>query len=202
MADIHSGQRRKRHKIFKNWNRDKCQQALNGLFNVVAESNDSLFVFALIYPIKGGSSMIVTKRKAYMAILCDTIFNFTQLGVSPRYTFDADKAVGNNQAVIQHWARSAFLGSERQLMYTLSVARRSGARAAFVKQGSHVCLELSDFVAFVVARELYCWQNRRQPEYLSSQLGNVYYSWPDAEGYARERIRGIPRNQIFPSMVQ
>ena len=64
MADIHSGQRRKRHKIFKNWNRDKCQQALNGLFNVVAESNDSLFVFAPIYPIKGGSSMIVTKRKA------------------------------------------------------------------------------------------------------------------------------------------
>ena len=51
-----------------------------------------------------------------MAILCDTIFNFTQLGVSPRYSFDADKAVGNNQAVIQHWARSAFLGSERQLI--------------------------------------------------------------------------------------
>ena len=79
MADIHSGQRRKRHKIFKNWNRDKCQQALNALFNVIAESNDSLFVFAPIYPIRSGSSMIATKRKAYMAILCDTIYNFTQL---------------------------------------------------------------------------------------------------------------------------
>jgi len=199
MADIHSGHKRGRHKIFANWNRDKCEQAVNGLFNVVAESSDSLFVFALIYPIGRGSSMIGTKRKAYMAILCDTIYHFTQIGVSPRYTLDADKAVGDNRAVIQHWARSAFLGSERQLMYLYLSHGVPIPEPQFVKQGSHVCLELSDFIAFVVARELYCWQNRRQSEYLSSQLGKVYYSWPDAEGYGRDRMKGVPKDRIFPS---
>ena len=202
MADIHSGQRRKRHKIFKNWNRDKCQQAVNGLFNVIAESNDSLFVFAPIYPIRSGSSMIATKRKAYMATP-DAIRSTTSRSLAFRLAILLmQQAVGNNRAVIQHSARSAFLGSERQLMYRDPSHGVPVPEPQFVKQGSHVCLELSDFVAFVVARELYCWQNRRQSEYLSSQLGNVYYSWPDAEGYARERIRGIPRNQIFPSMVQ
>jgi hypothetical protein len=198
MADLHSGQKRKRHKIFADWDREKCAQAVNGLFNIIAESNDSLFVFALIYPI-GGSSMIEAKRKAHMAILCDTIYNFTQLGVSPRYTFDADKAVGSNRSVIQHWARSAFLGSERQLMYLYLCHGVPVLEPQFVKPGSHICLELSDFAAFVVARELHCWQNRRESEYPSSQFGNVYYSWPDKEGCARERIRGVPRDRIFPT---
>ena len=71
----------------------------------------------------------------------------------------------------------------------------------FVKQGSHICLELADFIAFVVARELYCRQKGRQSEYMSSQLGKVYYSWPDAAGYARERTVGVPKDRIFPSIA-
>ncbi len=201
MADIHSGQKRQRHKIFSSWTRDKCEQALKDLFSVVAGSNDSLFVFALVYPMSGASPMIVTKRKAYMAILCDTIYHFTQLEASPRYTFDADKAVNDNRSVIQNWARSAFLGSERQLMYLYLCHGVPVPEPQFVKQGSHIGLELADFVAFVVARELYCRQNGRQSEYMSSQLGKVYYSWPDTGGYARERTVGVPKGRIFSSIA-
>jgi hypothetical protein len=71
----------------------------------------------------------------------------------------------------------------------------------FVKQGSHVGLELADFVAFVVARELYCWQTGRHSEYMSSQLGKVYYSWPDAGDYARDRTVGVPKDRMFPSIA-
>ena len=172
-----------------------------GLFSVIAEPNHSLFVFALIYPSTDRAPMIATKRKAYMALLCDTIYNFTQLEVSPRYTFDADKAVGDNRAVIQHWARSAFLGSERQLMYLYLCHGVPVPEPQFVKQGSHVCLELADFVAFTVARELYCWQNDRRSERTSSQFGKVYYSWLNSEGYARERTTGVPKERVFPGLA-
>ncbi len=201
MTDIHSGQKRQSHKIFSRWTRDKCEQALKDLFRVIACSNDSLFVFALVYPMSTAASMIVTKRKAYMAILCDTIYNFTQLEASPRYTFDADKAVDDNRVVIQNWARSAFLGSERQLMYLYLCHGVPVPEPQFVKQGSHVGLELADFVAFVVARELYCWQNGRHSEYPTSQLGKVYYSWPDTGGYARDRTVGVPKDRMFPSIA-
>jgi len=201
MTDIHSGQKRQNHKIFSTWTRDKCEQALKDLFRVIACSNDSLFVFALVYPMSTAVSMIVTKRKAYMAILCDTIYNFTQLEASPRYTFDADRAVDDNRVVIQNWARSAFLGSERQLMYLYLCHGVPVQEPKFVKQGSHVGLELADFVAFVVARELYCWQKGRHSEYPTSQLGKVYYSWPDAGGYARDRTVGVPKDRMFPSIA-
>jgi hypothetical protein len=121
------------------------------------------------------------------------------LGVSPRYTFDADKAVGDDRAVIQQWARNAFLGSERQLMYLYLSHGLPVPEPEFVKQGSHICLELSDFVAFVVAREVFCWQNNQQSDYLSSDFGKVYYSWPDATGYTRERTIGVPKERIFPN---
>ncbi len=201
MAEIHSGQKRQRHEIFSRWTRDKCEQAVKDLLSVIAGSNDSLFVFALVYPMSRASPVIMVKRKAYMAILCDTIYHFTQLEASPRYTFDADKAVGDNRAVIQNWARSAFLGSERQLMYLYLCHGVPVPEPQFVKQGSHICLELADFVAFVVAREVHCWQNNRQLEHRSSQLGTVYYSWPDASGYARERMVGVPKDRIFPSIA-
>ena len=141
--------------------------------------------------------MIVTKRKAYMSVLCDTIYNFTQIETSPRYTFDADKAVDGTGPVIQNWARSAFLGSERQLMYLYLCHGIPVLEPQFVKPGSHVGLELADFVAFVVARELYCWQKRLPSEYKSSELGKVYYSWPDGGGYTRERTIGVLKDQIF-----
>ena len=198
MADIHSGQKRQRHNIFSTWTHDKCEHALRGLFSVFAESNDSLFVFVIVYPMVGPSSMIMTKQKAYMAILCDTIYNFTQIEASPRYTFDADKAVADTRPVIQNWARSAFQGSERQLMYLYLCHGVPVPEPQFVKQGSHIGLELADFVAFVVARELYCWQQRRRSEYTSSQLGKVYYSWLDAGGYARERTVEVPKERILP----
>lgn len=131
MTDIHSGQKRQSHRIFSSWTRDKCEEALKDLFRVIAGSDDSLFVFALVYPMSAAASMIATKRKAYMAILCDTIYNFTQL----------------------------------------------------------------------VARELYCWQTGRYSEYMSSQLGKVYYSWPDAGDYARDRTVGVPKDRMFPSIA-
>jgi hypothetical protein len=197
MTDLHSGQKRQCHDIFSTWSRDKCEQARKALCNIIADSNDSLFVFVVVYPMSRGSSMIVTKRKAYMAVLCDTIYNFTQIETSPRYTFDADKAVDGTGPVIQNWARSAFLGSERQVMYLYLCHGVPVLEPQFVKPGSHVGLELADFVAFVVARELYCWQKRLPSEYKSSELGKVYYSWPDAGGYTRERTIGVLKDQVF-----
>jgi hypothetical protein len=201
MAELHSGQRRQRNPMFMNWSREKLGRAKAAMSEAISEANDSLFVFALVYPLDRGSSIASTKRNAYMAVLCDTIYNFTQLGVSPHYTFDAEKPVGDNRVVIQQWARNAFLGSERQLMYLYLSHGVHVPEPEFVKQGSHICLELSDFVAFVVAREVFCWQNNRQPDYLSSDLGKVYYSWPDATGYARERTIGVPKERIFPAIT-
>jgi hypothetical protein len=201
MTELHSGQRRQRHPIFANWSREKLDRAKATMSAAISETNDSLFVFALVHPIVRGSSLATTKTKAYMALLCDTIYNFTQGGVSPHYTFDADKAVGDNRAVVQQWARNAFLGSERQLMYVYLSHGIPVPEPAFVKQGSHICLELSDFVAFVVAREVFCWQNSRQSDYLSSDLGKVYYSWLDATGYSRERTVGVPKERIFPAVT-
>ena len=69
MTELHSGQRRQRHPIFANWSREKLDRARATMSAAISEANDSLFVFALVYPIDRGSSLAWTKRKAYMALL-------------------------------------------------------------------------------------------------------------------------------------
>ena len=196
MSDLHSGQNRKEHPIFAQWNREKITDAIDSLFKLIEDANTELFVFALVY-LAGNLPMLEVKRKAYMAILCDTIYHFTGLEVSPTYILDAEKKVHGDATAIQDWARRAFLGSERQLLYTYLCHGVPVPEPTFVPPGSHPCLELADFVSFVVARELFCYQRRRSSEYPTERLGKVTYSWVSPAGYTSSRTQGLPCQTII-----
>jgi hypothetical protein len=88
-------------------------------------------------------------------ILCETIYGLTDRNVSPTLIFDAEKNLKRGTAAVQAWARRAFLGSERQLLYLYLCHGIRVPEPRFVKPGSHSCLESADFVSFVVARELF-----------------------------------------------
>src|SRR5262249_44703802 len=56
MTELHSGQGRQRHPIFASWSREKLDRAKATMSATISEASDSLFVFALVYPIDRGSS--------------------------------------------------------------------------------------------------------------------------------------------------
>lgn len=130
MTDLHSGQKRKRHPIFANWNREKVAYAVHSLFHLIESANKELFVFVLIYLGNTPAPILQVKTKAYMALLSDVIYTFTQTGVSPRFVLDAEKNVHGETTVIQNWARRAFLGMRTTAPVRLFLSRRSCAGAA------------------------------------------------------------------------
>ncbi len=98
---------------------------------------------------------------------------------------------------MQAWARHAFLGSERQLLYLYLCHGIPVPEPRFVKPGSHPCLELADFVSFVVARELFRYGLGLPTEYSTSRLGKVRYSWTDPNGYTSSGRIGLPCDKIL-----
>lgn len=197
MTDLHSGHKRKRHPIFALWDREKVAYAIRSLFQLVESANKELFVFVLIYLGNTKGRILQIKTKAYMALLLDMIYTFTRTGVSPSFVLDAEKNVHGETTVIQNWARRAFLGSERQLRYVYFCHGVPVPEPQFVRPGSHPCLELADFVSFVAARELFCYQKQRGSEYPTEQLGRVVYSWVNSQGYTGWGGRSLPCQRIL-----
>jgi hypothetical protein len=196
MKEIWSGHRRQNHSVFKEWKRETIEHAIAGLARIIREANTELFVFVSVYVADSQMHKSILKRKALMFLMVDTMYNFTRLETSPHYVFDADRNVESAE-VIQDWARRSFLGTERQLLYLYLSHGVPVPEPKFVKQGSHACLELADFVSFIAARELFSYWEHEPPEISTESLGEVYYSWVNSVGQPALRRSRIPSAEIL-----
>ena len=88
--------------------------------------------------------------------------------------FDADRPVSGEYA-IQSWATDSFGGLQRTLLYPFLAKGIPIPEPRFVRPGSHPCLELADFVSFVVARYLWQLHQGKEIEFQPARLGKVFY---------------------------
>lgn len=173
MTEAWSGQQRRHHAIFNQWSRDEVVALVDGLFDLLARLSKDLFIFniSLKYQTITESEL---RNVAYLSLVADLIDGFTEKGFQPHLFFDADRPVDAEYA-IQGWARECFGGLQLTLLYPFLAKGIAIPEPRFVKPGSHPCLELADFVSFVVARYLLRRQLGKPIEFDPSRLGKVFY---------------------------
>ncbi len=114
----------------------------------------------------GNAPMYILNEKqlrdyAYQLLVLNVIDEFTEKGAQPHILFDAEKH-SSFKKVVQAWARDSFQSGQRHLLYTFVARGIEIPEPQFVTPASHPCLELADFVSYVVARcYLRRWQQRR-----------------------------------------
>ncbi|MCA1738452.1 MAG: hypothetical protein LC740_06380 [Actinobacteria bacterium] len=102
------------------------------------------------------------------------IYAATKDRIQPSFVFDSEKDSEANN-VIYGWAQDAFYGSRLNLLHAFLARGLEIPEPMFVRPGSRPCLEVADFVSYVVAR--YCFRKlKNQPIDLDPELlGPVYY---------------------------
>lgn len=196
MTELHSGQRRRRHTVFQSWSQAKCEGAVGEMFKLLRDSSNIFkFITASVQP--PTTSFAEIKRKTYVILLSDLIFNFTKLGFAPDFFFDAERAVPRDSDVIQQWARAAFTQSQRQLLYLFISHGIPITEPLFVQPGSLPPLEVADFVSFVVAREFFCRQLGKPIDYRSAELGDTNIGWLSPHTYSPATRRLVPWDDLL-----
>jgi hypothetical protein len=198
MKDIVSGNQRSKHSIFKEWHKEKVDQLICDLFTLLERSSNDLFIFNVSFSSRNSLPDEDLKRDCYISLIADLIYGFTQSGFTPVLHFDSEKEFKGIEPVIHGWARDAFLGPQRSLLYSFLSHGLPVPEPVFVKPASHPCLELADFVSYIIARNHYCHLNKLVCEYPTEKLGKVFYSWLRRDhNYGRDRRVGFPWNEIY-----
>jgi len=198
MKDLHSGHNRRTHPVFASWGRPKVEQFVNDLFSLIAAHSDDVFTFSVSFSAAPGGPNCDAKRDCYIALLADVIYGFSKTGYTPILQFDSEKRFSGLGPIVHGWARDAFQGTQRELVYSYISHGLPVPEPLFVQPASYPCLEVADFVSFVVARGHHCQMMGKQSEYPTERLGRVFYSWLRRDGnYGRERLVGFPWHEIY-----
>jgi hypothetical protein len=198
MKDLHSGHRRNKHHVFHSWERAKVEAMVDDIFALIARSAKDVFTFNVSFSSTIDQDIARLKQDCYLALAADVIYGFSKMGFTPLLKFDSEKEVVGLGPVIHGWAREAFQGAQRELAYAFISHGLPVPEPEFVKPASHPCLELADFVSFVVARGHHCKMKGKEPDYQSERLGSVFYSWLRKDGhYGRDRRAGFPWEEVY-----
>ncbi|MEZ5385755.1 MAG: hypothetical protein R3F13_09590 [Prosthecobacter sp.] len=198
MKDLHSGDNRRRHPLFRSWNRSKIEDLVSALFELIERNSNAVFTFNVSFFRAATRSIDALKLDCYVALLADVIYGFSKKGCSPILSFDSEKEFKGIGPVVHGWARSSFQTSQRKLLYSYISNGLPVPEPQFVEPASHPCLEIADFVSFVVARGHHCQMKGIQSEYPTEKLGRVFYSWLRKDGnYGRDRLIGFPWHELY-----
>lgn len=190
MKELWSGQQRRKHKVFCHWNFDKVKCVIDRLFQLIQSHAEYLFMYNIAWTAKGSkkgfnpiSALERPQDNAYILLIMYVIHELTTKKAQPILKFDAEKQTQADQ-VIQGWARDAFSGSQHCLIYPFLTNGIEVEEPKFVQPASHACLELADFISFIVARFYFNrWKGKKTEEILDPcNLGKVTYLSCDKNG--------------------
>ena len=173
MTEAWSSEKRRRHPIFKEWSIGRVVGLIDSLFELLASLSDDLFIFNVSLT-NLPATQTELRDLAYISLVAELIDGFTATGFQPHLRFDADRPVTGEYA-IQSWATDSFGGLQRTLLYPFLAKGIPIPEPRFVRPGSHPCLELADFVSFVVARYLWQLHQGKEIEFQPARLGKVFY---------------------------
>ncbi|WP_066376117.1 DUF3800 domain-containing protein [Anabaena sp. CA = ATCC 33047] len=183
MKELWSGEHRKKHRVFSDWDFEKVRFAVQGLFQLIQNHAEYLFMYNIALTVKGSMKGFKSKPalerpqdNAYILLITYVINELTTKKAQPVLQFDAEKQTKAAQ-VIQGWAREAFLGSQHCLLYPFLAKGIEIPEPIFVQPASQPCLELADFISYIVARfYLKKWQGKEIEEVLDTRnFGKVMY---------------------------
>ena len=203
MKDLCSEHNRKRHKIFHNWENPKVHDAVRRLFQLMKETNN-IFIYNVAFTDQRNEGSIKEKKireelrnDAYILLVLNVIGEFTEKAGQPHLYFDAEKPSKSGK-YIQTWAKDSFQGSQRCLLYAFLSRGIEIPEPEFVEPASHPCLELADFVSYVIARYHFLkWQNK-SIEFDPSNLGLATYIGFNKNGdLIWRRQEGYPWNYFY-----
>jgi hypothetical protein len=181
MTDIWPEYARKRHPIFREWDSDFIEDFAERFFELIRGFDDAFVIYnisGIYYPSKDKKRQRLerkqTRLEAYSMLLVTVIYAATKDRIQPSFVFDSEKDSEANN-VIHSWAQDAFYGSRLNLLHAFLARGLEIPEPMFVRPGSRPCLEVADFVSYVVAR--YCFRKlKNQPIDLDPELlGPVYY---------------------------
>lgn len=136
-------------------------------------------------------------QEIFALSLLDTLRNARSQGIVPMWTFDniKDATVGSP---IEGWANEVFLGLQHMPLFTwLSESARIDP-PTFVKPGSHVGLELADFISYWAAREFQCAFKGEVCEMSTAAWGASTYAGVNDDGdLLYETATGMPLKRFF-----
>lgn len=171
MSAINSPQARLRHAHLSSWTHVHVRTAIEGMFDLVANTS-GLLVYSISAVTKPQVKFRVEGRhEAYVALLMYVIDQLTRQGAQPIMRLDADKPVPRESEVVQEWARRLFFNSQYCLLYPFLAKGIEIPEPVFVKPGSHPCLELADFVSYLVARHYHDRHENKTPHLHPERLG-------------------------------
>lgn len=179
---------RRRHPIFKEWDQDFVKDFARRFFALVKNFDEAFVVHnitAIYHKSRGIKQRKIEKREvrqeAYSLLLMKIIGDCTKIGIKPYFTFDSEKD-SEADRVIHGWARDAFHGSRINLLFGYLARGIEIPEPVFVSPASRPCLEVADFVSYVIAR--YCYRRiKGQPIDLDPKhLGPVVYLAFDPSG--------------------
>jgi hypothetical protein len=180
MKEMRSGQDRKAHTVFSRWDERKMAQAIDGLFEIVSTTEDIMpFSFSLVAPLSTPAAK--QKHSVYITLLEFIINLVTGQDGKPQLYFDSEKPNSGGH-VIHEWARRLYADAQYCLLYAYLAKGIEIPEPQFVKAGSHPCLELADFVSYVVARYHHeRWTGAPDATLSPDRLGNLVYFGFNAE---------------------
>ena len=98
----------------------------------------------------------------------------TGQGIKPEFIFDSDRLLKEVQSS-DGWIPDLFEGSTLSLLYPFLSHGISVPKPLLVQPGSHIMLELADFIAFAVARDISNTLLKKIDMYSSKRLGKITY---------------------------
>jgi hypothetical protein len=194
MKVLSSGQQRKKHRVFATWDRHKIEHVVDGLFDLV-RSTHGLALFN-ISSVSASVTMERAKRDAYVALVLHVVDETTSQGAQPSLFFDSERS-SKADRVHHEWASRLFVDSQHSGLYAFLAKGIEIPEPRFVRPGSHPCLELADFVSFVVARHHFDRWRGREPRYDLRRLGSVRYVGFIPTGLAYNTQEGFPWEMFY-----
>lgn len=197
MLELWSGQKRKKHPVYSAWNDDKCRLAHELLFSVFT-SDEPFFVYNIVccgHP----RTIDRTKRQAYGSLLMLLIDDLTAARAQPQVYFDSERP-GPGDTIVHGWAKAIVSESRYRLLHAFIARGIEIPEPRFVPPASHPCLELADFVSFVVARYYHDKWRESKPTLDPAKLGSVRYVgfeptgdmvWLNSVGYPWEAFNTV-----------
>ncbi len=208
MKELWSGDQRRKHRIFGTWDFEKVLFAVQGIFQLIQSHAECIFMYNIASTAKGSmkgfnskSALERPQDNTYILLINYVINELTTAKAQPVLKFDAEKQTKGNQ-VIQGWARDAFSGSQRCLLYSFVAKGIEVPEPVFVQPASQACLELADFISYIVARfYLKKWQGKEIEKVLDPHnLGKVtYLSFDKTSSLVFHRTESYPWELFYGS---
>lgn len=165
--------------IYKDFSVSQINEIVEKYFNLVKNLGNGFTIHCVSsiseIPNKVSKKFLTDKKiDIYSLLIARITQQFIEQKIKPIYTFDSEK-IGQEDNIIHEWAEKAFIGFQHSLLYGYLSGGTYIETPKFVKPGSYPCLEIADFISYVIAR--YCFKRllNKKVDLPPEKLGYINY---------------------------